>query len=70
MYFVLLVIFVSAQAPAAPIIVLNQTSKRDCDNARAELVGVYKTSGYANHVRVLCVPGTTASILPPPATTP
>ena len=70
MYFVLLVIFVSSQAPAAPIIELNQVSKHDCESARTELQAVYKNSGYGEHVRVLCVPGTTASILPPPAATP
>lgn len=66
MYFVLLVIFVSSQAPAAPIITLNEVSERECNVAKAHLQTVYQHSGYAEHVRVLCVPGTTASILPPP----
>lgn len=67
MYFVLLVIFVSSQAPTAPIITLNQLSERDCNVAKASLQTVYKSSGYGEHVRVLCLPGTTATILPPPA---
>lgn len=66
MYFVLLVIFISSQTPTAPIITLNQTSEEDCNAARASLQQVYKTSGYGDHVKVLCVPGTTATILPPP----
>jgi hypothetical protein len=66
MYFVLVVIFVSSQVPSAPILTLNELSEEDCNAARANLQVAYKSSGYADHVKILCLPGTTATILPSP----
>jgi len=64
MYFVLLVIFISAQTPSAPLITLNELSEEDCNTAKDSLQKFYRSSGYAEHVRVLCVPGTTLTVLP------
>jgi hypothetical protein len=64
MYFVLVVLFISSQVPTGPVLTLNELSEADCNAAKANLQVFYKSSGYAGHVKVLCLPGTTATILP------
>ena len=64
MYFVLVVLFISSQTPTAPILTLNELSEEDCSAAKANLQLAYKSSGYGDHVKILCLPGTTATILP------
>jgi hypothetical protein len=66
MYFVLMVLFISSQTPTAPLVTLNEMSEEECGQAKAQLLAIYKSSGYAEHVKVLCLPGTTATVLPPP----